>query len=422
MQVSGRSKPYFGTLKGGEMKRGTFFGSIISCYVGVTLVFSSFGLAQQATSKTKEFQWPPVFRVFTAGTSTGSFASSNGWAPKLQASIGGNVRVIPEDSEVRRYVRFTENKEVELASFSMGEIGLALQGDGGYADKRAYPLRVMWHHNDTHWCFVVRGDSKFKTIYDLKQKGIRVALDLASPAISSSARDALPAFIGWTKEEAKQNMVLVPCGGYSENCRSVTDGKADVAYVSPVSSITYEMEAHPKKIRWLPLPSADKAGWKRWLKIRPTTIPTTLDWGVPSALGVESLSSNFFYGIRPDASQEMTHRLAKWFNESYDSYKNVHASASRMSLKHLRNFLNYSPFPVADGTIKYLKEIGQWTAADDKWNAEAIKLMDQWIKTRDAAMSEAKAKGVKMHWEEKAYLDIIKKHTANLPSFMARVQ
>jgi hypothetical protein len=37
-------------------------------------------------------------------------------------------------------------------------------------------------------------------------------------------------------------------------------------------------------------------------------------------------------------------------------------------------------------------------------------------------MSEAKAKGVKMHWEEKAYLDIIKKHTANLPSFMARVQ
>jgi len=404
------------------MKRRAFLGTIISCFVVVILVFSFFGLHQLANAQSKEFQWPPVLRVGTPGTQSGSFASTNGWAPKLQAAIGTNVRVIPEDGEARRYVRFTENKEFELDSVSTADLAFAVQGEGGYADKRAYPMRLVWHHNDTPWSWVVRGDSKFKTIYDLKQKGVRVAVSSQSPPMIVAVQEALPAFIGWTKEEAKQNWSFIPCGSYAENCRSVTDGKADVAWASPISSVTYEMEAHPKKIRWLSMPLTDKAAWKRWLTIRPTTIPMLFDWGVPSAVGVDGVASSFIYWTRPDVSQEMIYRLAKWFNESYDSYKDVHKIASRMSLKHLRSFLNYSPLPAAEGTVRYLKEIGQWTAADDNWNGEAITLMDRWVKARNAAIEEAKSKGVKLHWEDKGYLDILNKHTAGIPLFKARVQ
>jgi TRAP transporter TAXI family solute receptor len=404
------------------MKRVAFLCLIILCCMGMMLVFRSFALAQQTSSKAKEFQWPPVVRIVTSGANTAGFASTNGWAPKLQADIGTNVRVVPEDAEVRRYLRFAEDKEFELDSGSMGETGFALQGDGGYADKRAYPMKVVWNHNDTPWSFVVRGDSKFKTIYDLKQKGVRAAVGVHSPAMSSSITEALPAFLGWTKEEAKQNWVLVPCGSYAESCRSVTEGKADVAYVSPISSVTVEMEAHPKKIRWLPMPFADKKGWKRWLIVRPTTIPTNMDWGVASARGVDALSSNFVYMTRPDVNQEMIYRLTKWLNEKYDSYKHVHSAAARMSLKLTRSFLDFSPYPAAEGTIRYLREIGQWTAADDKWNADANKLMDRWIRARDAAMAEAKTKGVRLHWEDKAYLEILKNHTKDLPPFMARVE
>jgi TRAP transporter TAXI family solute receptor len=404
------------------MKRKIFLSATISCFVIVILVFSSFGLAQQTTAKSKDFQWPPVIRVGTPGTQTSSFASSNGWAPKLQAAIGTSVRVIPEDSEVRRYVRFTESKEFEVDSVSIADVGFAIQGEGGYADKRAYPMELLWHHNDTPWGFVVRGDSKLRTHYDLKQKGVRVAISQQSPPMMTAVQEALPAFLGWTKEEAKQNWVFIPAGSYAENCRTVTDGKADVSYVSPISSVTYEMEAHPKKIRWLSMPLTDKAGWKRWLKIRPTTIPTTLNWGVPSAIGVDAISSNFIYWTRPDVSQEMIYRLAKWFKESFDSYKTTHTVASRMSMEQLRSFLDFCPLPVSEGTVRYLKEIGQWTAADDKWNGEAIKLMDQWIKVRNAAMDEAKAKGVRLHWENKEYLNILNKHAAGISPFVARVQ
>jgi TRAP-type uncharacterized transport system substrate-binding protein len=261
-----------------------------------------------------------------------------------------------------------------------------------------------------------------KTIYDMKQKGIRVALSTQSAAMTIAMQEALPAFLGWTQEEAKRNWIYVPVGSYAENCRSVTEGKTDVAYVSPMSSVTYEMEAHPKKIRWLSMPLTDKEAWKRWLKIRPTSIPTTLDWGVPSALGVDALSSNYLYWSRPDLSQEMFYRLAKWFNESFESYKTVHATVGRMSLQQFRNYLNYSPFPISEGTVKYLKEIGQWKAADDKWNGEANKLMNQWVKARNAALDDAKAKGVKVDWKSKEYLNLLNKYTAGIPPFTARVQ
>jgi TRAP transporter TAXI family solute receptor len=409
-------------LKGGKMKRVAFLGLIISCSVIITLVLSSFGLAQQATPKAKDFKWPAVIRVATSGTATAGFASTNGWVPKLQAAISTMVRAIPEDSEARRYIRFNENKDFEVASISVAEGSFAVQGEGGYAEKKAYPMRLVWHHNDTPWSFAVRGDSEFKTLYHLKKKGVRVALATASPSMMSVVQEALPAFIGWTKEEAKQNWVFVPAGSYGENCRTVTDGKADVSYVSPISSVTYEMEAHPKKLRWLPMPFTDKAAWKRFLKIRPQTIPATIDWGVPTAIGIEGLTSNYLYWTRPDVDQETIYHLAKWLNEGFDSYKDTHKAASRMSLKHFRKFLDYSPSPVSEGTIRYLKEIGQWTAADDKWNEEAIKLMDRWIKARDAAIAEAKTKGVKIHWEDKAYLDILKKHTARISPFTARVE
>jgi TRAP transporter TAXI family solute receptor len=268
---------------------------------------------------------------------------------------------------------------------------------------------------------VVRGDSKFKTIQDLKQKGVRVAVAIGQPPMVVAAKEALPAFIGWTKEEAEKNWIFVPASSYAENCRSVTDGKADVAYVATISSVTFEMEAHPAKIRWLPLPLKDKAAWKRWLQVRPTSIPTTIDFGVPSSKGVDSLASNFIYWTRADLNEEMVYQMAKWFHQQYDNYKGTHTLSTRMSIKHFRNYLDYAFLPVHPGTVRYLKEIKQWTAKDDKWNNEAIALMDRWVKARNAALDEAKAKGVKIDWQDKAYLAILEKHTKGIPVFMARL-
>lgn len=396
------------------MRKKIIKSALFSCCLLVVLGLSSVVLAQSV-------KWPPLFRIATPGTQSAAFASSNGWGAKFGEDMGVQVRVIPEDSEVRRYVRFTEGKEFELNTQSIADTSYSMQGLIGYADKRAYPFRAVWHHNDTPWGFVVRGDSKFKTIEDLKQKGVRVAVAIGQPPMVVAAKEALPAFLGWTKEEAEKNWIFVPASSYAENCRSVTEGKADVAYVATISAVTFEMEAHPSKIRWLHMPLKDKAAWKRWLQVRPTSIPTKIDFGVPSSIGLESLASNFIYWTRADLDQEMVYQMAKWFHQKYDNYKDTHSLAKRMSVQHFRNYLDYAFLPVHEGTVRYLKEIKQWTAADDKWNNEAIALMDRWIKARNATLDEAKAKGVKIHWEDKDFLAILEKNTKGIPVFMARI-
>lgn len=389
---------------------------------GLMIGFLLFFLGSLPAAFAKEFKWPGFFRIGTPTTQSASFASTNSWGNMLQAETGMKVRVVPEDSEIRRFLRFTQKKEFEMVSTSIAEAGLSIQGESGYSVQIPSQMRVVWHHNDTPWGFAVRGDSKIRTIDDLKKKGIRVALSTQSPPMMVAVREALPGFIGWTKEQAAENWTFVPVGSYPENCRTITEGKADVTYMTPISSITFEMEAHPKKIRWLNMPLSNKEGWKAYLKIRPTVIPNTIDFGVPSSIGVEAMTSPFVLWTRPEVDQDLIYHMAKWFNEKFDAYKGGHAINKRMSLKHTRQFLDRSPFPVAEGTIRYLKEIGQWTAEDDKWNQEQINLIDRWIKARSAAIKEARAKKVKLHWQNAAFLEIVKKHTAGLPVFETRLQ
>lgn len=368
-----------------------------------------------------DFKWPSMLRISTPSTQSGSFASTNGWAPILREDTGMNIRIVPEDNEFRRIQRFALNKEFELNSMSSAETASHFEGTDSYKVQRPAPMKVAWFQNDTPWGFAVRGDSELKTIYDIKKKGLRVAVSTQSSPMMIAIKKALPAFVGMTPEEADAMWTWVPAGSYPDNCRTIPDGRADVAYVTPISSITYEMEAHPKGLRWLDMPMEDKEGWRGFMDYRPTVMPMVVDYGVKSAHGVTMAGSAFLYNTRPDVDQELIYRLAKWLHESFDRYKGVHAIAPRMSIKYFRDFLDGCPLPVAEGTIKYLREIGLWTEEDEKWNKEAEELMNRWIAARNAALDEAEEKGVKIHYEDEEFLKIFNKHTKDIPVFRTRI-
>jgi uncharacterized protein len=390
-------------------------------FVGCVALIAGIALSSAAFAQGKDVEWPRMLRVATPGTASGSFASTNGWAPVLQKETGMVVRVVPEDSEPTRYVRFTEQKQFELASIAMAEARFQIEGIDGYAAMPTNPMRIVWHHNDTPWVFLVRGDSRFKTIDDLKQKGVRVSLSSQSPPMMRAVQVALPGFLGMSEEEAAKMWTFVPAGSYAENCRSVTDGRADVAWCATISAVVTEMEGHPRGIRALDQPLDDTEAWEGWLNVRPEHVPAKIDMGAKSTIGAQGLVSNFLYWARPDADEEFVYNLVKWFHESFDKYKDTHALAARMSVEHFREFLDRSPMPVHDGTIRYLREIGQWTEDDDKWNQEAAELMDKWLEARQQALAEAKKKGVQPHWENPEFIAIAEKYTGDLPIFRTRL-
>ena len=386
--------------------------------VATALVLGTAGVAHGAES---DYELPRMLVIGTPGTSSGSFASTNGWAPILQEEVGSMVRIIPEDSETMRYRRLTQRKDINVSSVSAAEMRFQTEGIGGYAATEPAQQRILWHHNDTPWGFVVSGDSDLHTLEDLKKGGVRVAKSMQSPPMITAVTEALPAFLGLSEEEAQQKLSYVPASSYAANCRSVVEGKADVAYCSPISSVLSEMEGAPGGIRWLPMDQDNTEGWDGYLTHRPMLVPTEIDLGVSTAQGVDGATSNFLYTIPADADTDFAYNLAKWLHQSFDSYKDTHPLAARMSVDVFRNYLDLTPLPVHEGTVKYLKEIGVWTEEDDAWNEQAIAKMERWTEARNAAMAEAQEAGVEIGFENQAYLDILNKHTKDLEGFKSRL-
>lgn len=399
------------------MKRNILSGMFISVLSAAALLTTGFAVAESNDG----FEWPRLFVIATPGTNSGSFASTNAWVPYLQKDTGMTVRVIPEGNEVSRYNRLTTRSTIQLVSVAAAEMRAQTQGTDNYADTKPAPQRLVWHHNDSPWGFVVSGDSKLQSLSDLKNGKYRVAKGMFSSPMQISVTQALPAFVGLSEQETKEHLQFIPVSSYAENCRSVVEGKADVAYCSAISSVMSEAEAAPGGIRWLPMEVDNKEAWARYLQYRPMHVPTEISLGVSSAKGVDGATSNFVYATTVDADTELVYHLAKWMHQHYADYKDSHLLASRMSLEQFRSYLDRSPLPVHEGTVRYLREIGAWTDKDDAWNEQAKKKMDQWVAARQAAMEEARKAGVKVKFDNPEYLAILDKHTEGLEGFQSRL-
>lgn len=383
--------------------------------VSIALGLSGAALAED------DFEWPRLMVIGTPGTASGSFASTNGWAPVLQSETGTTVRVVPEDSEPMRHRRLTDRRDIAIASVSGAEMRSQIEGTGGYASMNPVSQRIMWHHNDTPWGFVVSGNSDIQSLEDLKKGGYRVTNGIFSPTIVETMTVGLPDYLGLSQEEAQELITFVPASSYSESCRSVVEGKSDVTYCSPISSVLSEMEGAPGGIRWLPMPASNTEGWSRLLATRSMLVPAEISMGVKTARGLESATSNFVYAVPTDADTDFVYNMAKWMHSSHDAYKGTHPLATRMSLEEFRNYLDNTPIPVHEGTVRYLREIDAWTDEDDAWNNAAIELEAAWIAARQAALDEAREKRVEISFENPEFLTILEAKTEGLPIFRSRL-
>src|SRR5690606_12882771 len=117
--------------EGGDMEsrnRRRRLGAAVA--IGAALAFAT-------TSYAQEYKWPRLLVIGTPGTASGSFASTNGWAPVLQKEKGLTVRIVPEDNEPQRYRRLTDRRDIAMSSVSVAEFRFQVQGIGGYAVTQA---------------------------------------------------------------------------------------------------------------------------------------------------------------------------------------------------------------------------------------------------------------------------------------------
>jgi TRAP-type uncharacterized transport system substrate-binding protein len=339
-------------------------------------------------------------------------------APFIERTTKMKVRVIPFNIELEKYDQTFSMRGGDLC---MGAVHWMLQyymsPDKTFSVFEKFPSRVWWASYSLPSAFYVAADSPIKTWDDLKtMKGIKVGTSQASPTTTKMMEVTFPALLGMTPEQAKAHFTFVPFASTADFFKGPVEGKCDVAYAMTASATGYEVGSHPKGVRVLE-PPMDQATLDALQRVEPGRILERVAYGFPQSVGKVGVSVRKIELCSADLDQEFVYQMTKWMAENYDLYKDVYETLKMSRMDVVRAYLDVNPFPVADGAIKYFKEIGQWTPADDERNKRAIEIQNQYIDAWQAAAAKAKQMGIKIDAANAEWVKLWSDQIANLDKF-----
>lgn len=338
------------------------------------------------------YKWPDYFTAVTPIVGTANHSLGVAWTAEFSAQNKSRARVLPAPNGYAR-AQWLATGKGDIAMLQASDYFDQMEAVEGYATPEAGPAdtRVAVMNMITPWGYMVRGDSDIKSFADVK-KGTRIAFSPSSSFLVAGV-DALLAYRGLKREDVN----LVQVGNYGANTRIVAEGRADVAFTSPLSGPSYEAEAGPKGLRWLPLPekAADPAAYARYRALQPGYIPSKVVSGVKSSLGLNMDHAFQANHVRANADPEFVYHLAKWLDEHHEDFKKTFTHAWMMSMASMKTFLDAGALqPLHEGAIRYLKEKSVWTDAYQARQEKLVALAKARVELWKATLAEAKAKGI----------------------------
>jgi hypothetical protein len=108
--------------------------------------------------------------------------------------------------------------------------------------------------------------------------------------------------------------------------------------------------------------------------------------------------------------EEIAYTVTKAFHLKYDSFKDRYTRMDEYQLQRFADDLLKLTIPAHPGTIKYLKEVGVWTAKHDAHQAERLRVEAERLKAWGAALAEAKAKGIATKPGNEKWLNLWEAH------------
>ncbi len=371
----------------------------------------------ETTEEAPAFQWPARFSIGSVGAGSAVYGSIVGWTTLLESDTGMLVRSVPEDTPTVR-MQWLKGGMVDLNVGTPVDVADSLEARHGFAtlERGPLPARIVWQLSATPFGFAVSGDSDIESIYDIKP-GHRIAVPVGHPAIE----EAIKGLLAWI-ELSENDVTFVPTTDWTSNTKALPDGRADVAYTSPISIVTVEVEGMRSGLRWLPLPvNEDLEGYERFQEYRPDMLLAPAAIGVESARGVLMASAPLFLYALEDTDPELIYNLATWLHENFDRYQGNHDLLPNMKVDYLRDTLNLSYVPVHEGTIQFLKEQGLWTEKDDMRQSYNIQLMEKYTEAFNDAVDMAALGEIRINPENEEWLELWEdyKKQLQLPRFRA---
>lgn len=338
-----------------------------------------------------------VWSTYDVG-STG-YVEASAIADAFGKKYGTRVRLQPSGTSIGR-IKPVLDKRVTFGWLA-SEVFFASEGLYEFCTPEFGPqdVRTLAGRVNT-LSIVVTAVSGIKTVQDLKGK--RFAIARANTSVNAKIEPIL-AYGGLTWDDLE----LVDVPSYAASGKALIEGRADAAGITAAAAMLRELEASPQGIGWIAMPPDNKEGWERARKVVPFIEP----WQETIGAGVSEDKPVWMEGYRypmitarADSSEDEAYAMIKALAESYDMYKDAAPIMPRWNIKK-------SGTPPMDaafhpGAIRYLKEIGQWSAENQSWQDMMLKrhaaIQDGWKSfiTTPAAKS-AEGDALRTLWGER---------------------
>ncbi|WP_319824020.1 TAXI family TRAP transporter solute-binding subunit [Thalassovita sp.] len=344
-------------------------------------LIAPFGVAQ-AENLPKNMTW------MAYQTTSSGYAQTVAIANMLKQQDGVNIRILPGKNDVSRMTPLRDRNADFCncgATVWMGQEGVYMFGQKEWGPQ---PLRILMSAFGSSGLMLIATESSgIQTVADVK--GARVATIKGSDSVNWSLQ-ALLAFGGLTLNDVE----VVEVSGTGADLQAILDGRVDVTFTSTLSPMTQQVSASNHGLTWLPMPKEDTEGWARVRELAPYFVPNTVTVGTEVSAEAPLEGANYPYPIltaNADQDEEVVYQLTKSMVENFDQYKDGAPGATGWALGSQN--LQWA-IPYHDGTIRYFKEIGKWTEADQAYNDGLVQRQEV-LKTawQDYSAAAASAEG-----------------------------
>lgn len=389
-----------------KLTRRMIFGMSVTAGLSLGALGSTSG-----TALADDFEWPAYFSVITPIVGSANHSLAVAWTTEFTAQTGIRVAIKPAPNGYAR-PEWLNSGEGRIALMQASEYFDQMDAVDGFMTRTGGPsdTRVATMNLITPWGYLIQGDGDVKTFTDI-DKDTTIAYT-ASSSFLAGGMEALLAYRGLTSDDVDK----IETGNYGANTAVVTEGRAEVAFTSPISGTSYEAEATPGGIAWLPLPdkASDPEAFARYRSKAVGYIPATVSAGTKSAVGVYMDHAFQANHVRADEDPEFVYHLLKWLDEHYEDFKDDYQHAHMMSVESLKTFLDAGALqPLHEGAIRYLKEKDIWTDAHQARQDALVKLATDRVALWQATLAEADSRGIDVSPESENFQALWEKMRAD---------
>lgn len=319
-----------------------------------------------------------VWTAYDLGSS--GYVEASAIAEALMKASPIKVRIVPSGTSIGRLLPLKQGRATY--GYLANEVYFSTEGLYDFAAPTWGPqdVRIVLGRPSTNGLCMAK-DTGAKTMADMKGK--RIGYVKGNPSVNVK-NEAYLAFANLTEKDIQP----VWFGSYGAMKTAIINNQLDGFSTVTTSANMREIEASPRGLIWLPFPAEDKAAWARAQKILDFIQPRreTLGAGIPPG-GVELIGLRYpMITTYASTSSDEVYAMCKAIGENMPAIKAATGTGDQWDPRH--SGLPRADAPFHDGTIRFMKEKGWWTAEAEAWQnarlARLKKLLAAWPKARDA--------------------------------------